>query len=307
MSREIPSGFRLRAATNGSAPIIAATAAIAVLALAGVLFAVRSPGTASAESVPGAASVGVPFGTPLTVTGSLVVTTPGTHLDALDVRGCITVLADNVWISRVRVSCSGVGAAISQVGGARGMLVEDSELVGDGSTGAGIWSDRDYWVRRSDIHGYHDGVFVGSGTVVEANWIHGLVQSAGDHNDLIQMVGGTGVRIIGNRLEHVRDQTSAVFLKSDLAPIDDVVVAGNVITGGAYSVYVMAGNVLGGCCGPPTNVAVYNNLFGAGSYLYGPLMVQGSNSVFCNMLDNGLGATSYDSDRGTNPQTNAPC
>ncbi len=281
--------------------LIGAVGALAVLAAS---VALR---VAFADASPVAASTGVPYGTPVRVTGSITVTTPGTRLDALDVRGCITVLADNVWISRVVVSCQGAGAAITQTNGARGMLVEDSTLNGNGSTRTGIWSDRDYTVRRSNIYGYHDGLFVASGTVVEGNWIHDLAQSPGDHNDLIQMVGGHSVRIIGNRLDHVRDQTSAVFIKSDTAPIDNVVIAGNVMRGGAYSVYVMAGNQLGGCCGPPTNVWVYNNLIGSNSYLYGPLMVQGANPVFCNLLDDGRGATVVDAPSGGNASVNPRC
>lgn len=253
------------------------------------------------------ATSGVPAGVGLQPVGSMTITQPGTHLDSLDVQGCLTILADNVWVSRVRVTCYGGSAAIRQTGNARGMLIEDSEIYGDGSTASGIWSGRDYTVRRSEIAGFRDGMFVASGTVVEGNWVHSLAQAPGAHNDLIQMVGGNGVRIIGNRLEHVRDQTSAIFIKSDIAPIDDVTIAGNIVSGGAYSIYVMAGNALGGCCDAPTNVSVVNNVIGAGSYLYGPMVVMGNNNVACNLLSDGSAGVYYDSDRGTNPRYNPPC
>ena len=287
---------------------ILATVGVFVALVVGVL-TVPGPTAALAagSSVPDASTTGVPDGYPLRTTGSLTITEAGTHLDGLDIQGCLTILADNVWISRVRISCRGGYTAVNQASSARGMLIEDSEILGDGSTATGIWSARDYTVQRSEIAGFHDGLFVVSGTVVSGNWVHSLVQSPGDHNDLIQMVGGNGVRIIGNRLEHVRAQTSAIFIKSDLAPIDDVVIAGNLVTGGAYSIYVMAGNALGGCCDAPTNVSVVNNLIGAGTYLYGQMVVMGSNTVACNLATDGTPGVYVDSDRGTNPRTNPPC
>jgi hypothetical protein len=69
----------------------------------------------------------------------------------------------------------------------------------------------------------------------------------------------------------------------------------------------MAGNALGGCCDAPTNVSVVNNLIGAGTYLYGPMVVMGDNTVACNLLSDGSPGVYYDSDRGTNPRTNPPC
>ena len=75
---------------------------------------------------------------------------------------------------------------------------------------------------RSEVSNVRDGAFVSSGTTIEGNWIHSLAQQGGDHNDLLQMVGGSGVVIRGNRLEHTRDQTAAIMVKSDISPIDDV-------------------------------------------------------------------------------------
>jgi hypothetical protein len=156
------------------------------------------------------------------------------------------------------------------------------------------------------VSGTADGLFIGTGAVVEGNWIHGLSQQSGDHNDLIQMVGGSGARIRNNRLEHVRDQTSAIFLKSEMAPINDVIVENNYLTGGSFSLYVYAGNALfGGCCSAPTNVIVRNNTIKNASYLYGAIVAMGTNTIQCNKLDNGELAVYFDSDRMTNAKRNA--
>jgi hypothetical protein len=253
------------------------------------------------------ASTGVPAGTALTPSGSLTVTEPGTVIDGLDISGCVTVLADDVVIKRSRVTCSGGEAVVSQSSGS-GLRIEDSELRGGAQrANAGVWSSGPYTLLRSEITNVRDGAFVSSGTTIEGNWVHSLAQQSGDHNDLLQMVGGSNVVIRGNRLEHTRDQTAAIMIKSDLAPIDDVLVEGNLLAGGSYSLYVMAGNAaFGGCCGAPTNVRVVGNTIRAGSFLYGQLMVMGDNEVSCNRLDTGELATVVDSDRGTNPRQN-PC
>ena len=60
------------------------------------------------------ATSGVPAGVGLQPVGSMTITQPGTHLDSLDIQGCLTILADNVWVSRVRVTCYGGSAAIRQ-------------------------------------------------------------------------------------------------------------------------------------------------------------------------------------------------
>lgn len=262
-------------------------------------------GPAAPASVADDSTTGVPGGTALTPSGGLTISEAGTVIDGLDIDGCVRVLASDVVIRRTRITCSGGEAVVAQSQGS-GLRIEDSELRGGAErANAGVWSSAPYTLVRSEIANVRDGAFVASGTIVEGNWIHSLSQRSGDHNDLLQMVGGSNVVIRGNRLEHTRDQTAAIMVKSDLSPIDDVLIEGNLLAGGSYSLYVMAGNAaFGGCCDAPTNVRVVGNTIRAGSYLYGPLMVMGANTVSCNHLDTGELATYVDSDRGTNPRQN---
>lgn len=262
-------------------------------------------GLAAPVSVADDSTTGVPGDAVLTPSGPLTIDQPGTVVDGLDIAGCVQVLASDVVIRRSRVTCSGGEAVVSQSQGS-GLRIEDSELRGGAQrANAGVWSAAPYALVRSEVSNVRDGAFVASGTTIEGNWVHDLAQQSGDHNDLLQMVGGSGVVIRGNRLEHTRDQTAAIMVKSDVGPIDDVLIEGNLLAGGSYSLYVMAGNAaFGGCCDAPTNVRVVGNTIKADSYLYGELMVMGSNTVSCNRLDNGELATYVDSDRGTNPRQN---
>jgi hypothetical protein len=117
------------------------------------------------------------------------------------------------------------------------------------------------------------------------------------------MVGGSDAVIRGNRLEHRRDQTSAIIIKSDLAPIDGITIEDNYMTGGSFTVYVYAGrSSAGGCCDAPTNARVVDNVIEADSYLYGAMTIQGAAEVSCNITSDGAPVTYYDSDRLTNPK-----
>ena len=264
---------------------VVARALIGLSFLVATLSVATSPASASLAdwTWPTAATTGVPAGTALSArTGVIRVTTPGTVIDGVDLNGCVEVLADNVTIRRSRITCGNSPAAVRQFGGRSGLLVEDSEIIGTpiNPAGAGIWAANPYTARRVEIRGTDDGAFVASGTVIQDSWIHSLHVSATAHNDLIQMVGGTGVAILNNRLEHRADQTSAIMIKADLGPISDVAIGDNLISGGIYSVYIHEGPQ-----GMPTNVRVANNVFIRGSSMYGPMYVHGSPALACNVHD----------------------
>jgi hypothetical protein len=75
----------------------------------------------------GVAAAGVPEGTELTPSGSVRVTEDGAVIDALDVRGSIYVVADDVTVRRTRVATGGYHA-IRLASGHTGLVVEDSTL-----------------------------------------------------------------------------------------------------------------------------------------------------------------------------------
>lgn len=248
-----------------------------------------APGLGASGSIdlPGPATAGVPAGTVLRqVAGPLTITKPGTKLVGLDIAGCVRIKADYVVIRSTRIRCDGANAAVWQTTGNSGLVIEHSEISGVGAapTGAGVWTSPGdgFTMRGTEISHVGDGVFVGTGTVIEGNWIHDLTDVPGVHHDLIQMVGGSDVIIRTNRLEHRKAQTSAVMIKADLAAIRNVEISGNHLSGGAFTVYVM-----GGAHGSPKGVEVTGNTIVANSYVYGPMVVEGSTTPSCNRLENG--------------------
>jgi hypothetical protein len=304
MTTPPPAGRR---APHGPSRRLAAIAAVVACLLSALVQLAVAPAAGAVELRYGPqAPYGLPAGVALTPSGPLTITTPGAVIDSLDIAGCVRVQADNVTIIRSRVTCDGAAAAITQSGGALGLNVVES-LVQGGSVdpaGAGVWSDQAYAVIRSEIRNVTDGVFLGSWGTIEGSWVHDLTARPGEHNDLVQMTGGANAFVRNNLLEHRRDQTAAVMIKSDLGPIDNVIIENNVIAGGGFGVYVMAGNALGGCCDAPTNVAVWNNVFRAGSFLWGPLVSPGPTTVLCNKLDSGEPLTYVASTSGAGAQVN---
>jgi hypothetical protein len=99
---------------------LAVIVAVAVIVPAVSAFALVGTG----DAVP---DVGVPDGTDLTRSGNVRVTEDGAVVDALDVRGYIYVLADDVTITRTRVRTGG-DHAVKIAAGHTGTVVEDSTL-----------------------------------------------------------------------------------------------------------------------------------------------------------------------------------
>jgi hypothetical protein len=283
----------------------AVTALASLAALVGTPLAPARAGAVELAYGP-QAPYGLPPGVALSPSGPLTITEPGTVVAGLDINGCVRVEADHVTIVHSRITCDGAAAAVTQSGGAQGLNVIESLVQGGAvdPAGAGVWSDQAYAVVRSEITNVTDGVFLGNWGTIEGSWVHGLTARPGEHNDLVQMTGGANAFVRNNLLEHRQDQTAAVMVKSDTGPIDNVIVENNVIAGGGFSVYVMAGNALGGCCDAPTNVRVWNNLFRAGSWLWGPMMAHGPTVVLCNKLDSGEPLTYVTSTDGSGAQVN---
>lgn len=169
---------------------------------------------------PGAGNTGVPDGVSLTrVDGDLVITTPGTVLDRVDVRGFVQVRAADVTIRRsvIRGGVATVDTGLVNVTTAGASLVmEDSTLIPqspsyriDGVRGS------NFTLRRVEITGTVDGVHVhgstdvndGGNVRVESSWLHDFTfypndprHSDGSHNDAVQIIGGKGIALVGNTM-----------------------------------------------------------------------------------------------------------
>ncbi|WP_182872787.1 hypothetical protein [Microbispora sp. H10670] len=178
----------------------------------------------------------------------LRVTTPGEVIDGYEVHGDISVEADDVVIRRTRVvSDSHQGWGIIQRQGVGGLVIEDSEIVstpGHKIDQAVLNFGGMLTVRRTNISGTADGVVTSHG-LIEGNYIHDPSPGKDDHVDLIQAGSGpaAGLKLIirNNTLFNQQEQTSAVGLFQDFGAPHDVLIEGNLLGGGGYSLYAGRG------------------------------------------------------------------
>ncbi|NED99609.1 right-handed parallel beta-helix repeat-containing protein [Phytoactinopolyspora halotolerans] len=99
-----------------------------------------------------AEAIGVPNDVDLTPSEQIIVTEPGTVIDALEVHGYILIKADNVTIKRTRVVHRGYHS-VRVFPGVSGTIIEDSEIeCGDPSRTNGLVFGN-YTARRVDVTG----------------------------------------------------------------------------------------------------------------------------------------------------------
>lgn len=218
-----------------------------------------------------AATVGARAGT-LRDTGSETIDRPGTVVSRLKVHGMLTITAP-------------------------GVVIENCEFVGDGSTPWAIHTDGDgsVTIRDTAIHGdysdagisYHnwtaervtitgmsnDGAKIGDNVTIRDSTINGFAPTSGAHADGLQVVEDVGHVLIENNTIDVGTlpgANSAIFLSPDLGPertgVGPVVVRGNRLSGGGYTFYDV-----GGTHGAKLDdVTVTGNTFGR-TARYGPV------------------------------------
>lgn len=110
-------------------------------------------------------------------------------------------------------------------------------------------------------------------SILEHNWIGGFVNGAsGHHYDGIAVVSGGNIKILYNRIEgYGLTQTVGIRVVTDIAPIKNVWVEGNVVAGFGYSYGIGWGNPTHSTAGELTNIYFRRNLSEAGTYQSGPL------------------------------------
>lgn len=213
---------------------------------------------------PSATTTGVPPGTNLRSSGAITVSTAGTVLDGLDIRGSLTINASNVIVRRSRVTV-GDYWPIKIAEGLTGVRIEDVEVNGLGvESGSGAISGP-ATILRANIHDTADGIVAYSGSVIRDSYIHGLNAPSGAHFDGIVIAGDVrDVVIDHNSVANKHDQTSAVFIGNTWGAVDNITVSNNRLIGGGYTVYSDA--KLGG--GPITGVTFTGNRLGRGYWGY---------------------------------------
>jgi hypothetical protein len=228
------------------------------------------PTTSGGSGKPGPTNTGVPAGTQLTVyNGNLTITTPGATYAGLDIYGFVRVEAPNVTIKdsiiRGGPATSNTAIIYDLSDTATNLVVEDSEIVPiDPSVNIDGIDGWNYTALRLNIHGTVDGAkMFGPNATMEDSWIHDLVTYENDpshadgvsHNDDVQVLSGSNLKIIGNDLEG--GHNSAIQISQDHGPVTDVLIDGN---------WADAGNVTFNIANKPLaslgGITVTNNIFG---------------------------------------------
>ncbi len=218
--------------------------------------------------VPGPDTTGVPAGTRLTVhEGDMRITTPGTVVDGMEIRGIVRVEASNVTIRRSVVSGrpadSSVGL-VMMIGDARNLTIEDSELYSKdrsphvrGVIGHGLT------MTRVDVHSVTDQLMLTGGDVlVQDSWLHDNLHWEKDanfgggptHDDNVQIAAGSNIRLLRNVLEGTHN--AAVMVTQDRGAVRDLQLVGNRIGGGGCSVNLAEKSV-----GPLAGLVLTDNVF----------------------------------------------
>jgi hypothetical protein len=255
------------------------------------------------SSKPNASNTGVPPGVTLTSHGSMTVTKAGTVVDAMWIKGTLTIAANNVTVedSKIEAAASGwYGISIS--GGVTGTRIIDNEIWGDDGGYIGInaphaGSASIYtFVCGNHLHNWENDLTVGPNMMVQANFIDAMQNHQNDTDaDGIENYYGGNNKFWGNNImAYGPNGTSTSGINSALnitatgINISNVQVNGNWLGGGGGTLDLDQQRGA-----TTTNVSLTDNVwYSTPKATYGPLSIHGSNMV-STWLDNTLstGAT----------------
>ncbi|GAA2106767.1 hypothetical protein GCM10009841_26260 [Microlunatus panaciterrae] len=234
-------------------------------------------GSTTSGTFPNADNTGVPAGTTLSsYTGPTTITTAGTVIDSKKITGCLNIKADNVTIKNSLIQSGGCFFNVLSDNGNTGLKLTDVEIDGQGNTsGDSAINGSNFSCLRCDLHGTVDGAKAGSNVVIQDSYIHDLSMTSGSHNDGIQSLGTTSLRIVHNTIIIKAGSTSAIILSTGSASnMRNVLIDSNLLGGGAYTVY---GGYLAGTddLSKVSNISITNNQFTTQIFpksgAYGPL------------------------------------
>ena len=232
---------------------------------------------------PDETNTGVPDGTVLEESGGMTITTEGTTISGLDISGTVYINADNVTIESSKITSAGY-YCIQIAPGVTGTVIQDCEIdgVGTGNAGSnGIGGQGTFL--RNNIYNVENGITLqGDNSYIEGNYIHDLNASGSAHYDGIQIDGGvSGATITGNTIINQQGSVSAIMIDNYFGPVSDIVVDGNLLAGGGFTVYSDAqfNNY------SITDIEFTNNHMGEGTYGY--TMFRGNSPTYEGNVNDG--------------------
>lgn len=223
-----------------------------------------SPDSGALSTRPWAHNTGPTDPAALASSSGLTVTTDGAVIENLDIRGRLTIDADNVTVRNFRIDAGDSHYCIFVETGHENILIEDGELTNSHSAAINAYSP--ITAKRLHIHDHGaDGLKISaSGSVVESSFIEKLGGNPGSHADGVQQTGRSNTSYLYNNFFMPKSGTPAfpggswnsnatIFLETPFGKTDNVVIEGNWLDGGNYTIY---------CSDFSTNVSVTNNFFG---------------------------------------------
>jgi hypothetical protein len=176
-------------------------------------------------------------------------------------------------VNNVTVSNSIIRGGSAQYGisgTATGTVLRNVEVAG--AAGKCIYmSSGGVTIERANLHDCEDGVH-GHTVTMRESYVHDLLVGGGRHSDGLQTPVVGKVALTGNRIIANAGANAAVFIQSNFGPVDDVLVQGNRLEGGTFTVYCdqKLSHPL------PTNVRFLGNTLVRGTFGYGsvPCSVQ---------------------------------
>lgn len=249
-------------------------------------------GSCALPQYPDASCTGVPAGTVLTArSGVIIVNTPNTVIENINLVGCIGVYAPGVIIRKSKITCDdGPGIESTNYTGTR-LLIEDVELTCGGGTyvGTGIGHEN-FTARRVNLYGCSDAFNLINDVTIEDSYIHDPIcynPTTDPHTDGIQSPSGSRLLINHNTFYGSLDASKCaagrnignaainINATSSGPTSTDTTISNNLLAGGGYTLY---------CPGSPTvNFRVLNNhfstIFHPAVGLYGPSTGCNSNEI----------------------------
>ena len=188
----------------------------------------------------------------LTTISGRTITTNGTTLENVMVKGQLTIKADNVTLRNVHVKTDSYYGVLTY---GRNTLIEDATIEGKVGTTAGLaaYEKGQFVARRLNVFNTEDGVRLADNCKLYDSFVHDLVGSSEAHFDSVTADMYTGWEIVHNTILNQHSWTAAVWIADPRYEPSAGLLKNNFIAGGGYTIYA----------GPSTGdgLHVVNNVF----------------------------------------------
>jgi hypothetical protein len=179
--------------------------------------------------------------------GPKTITTAGTVIDGADIRGGLTIKANEVTITRSRIAAGG-GASyvVFQSSGYSGLTIKDTEvmnLAGQVADRAISFKGTNMTLTRAYVHGTQRGIETGQYTTIRDSYSDDFNNDSGNHATGVMSLGGTDHVVLRHNAFGCGTGECSSAMSVDPqndsgGPNDDWTISGNLFNGGGYCVHL---------------------------------------------------------------------